>query len=103
MQLLLVQIEFLHFAVHLGGHLARLPQSLGLAGAVLIPLELRMHVLRLVDDELGRRLLQHGDAGGTLELLGGHRTAAPEDLLLVLAHDQEANAIGPMAFCRWTS
>jgi len=51
-------------------------------------------VVRLVDDELGRRLLEHGDAGGALELLGGHRAAAPQDLLLVLAHDQKANAIG---------
>lgn len=61
-ELLLVQIEAdaassLHLAVQFGGHLVRIPQRLRLAGAVLVPLELGVQVFRLVDDELGRRLL----------------------------------------------
>lgn len=74
--------------------LRQLVNGLRFAGTVFVALELGVHVLRLVDNELRWILLEHGDARRTLELLGGHRTAAPQYLLLVLTHNKEPDAIG---------
>lgn len=67
---------------------------LRLAGAVFIALKFSVHMLRLIDNEFGWVLFEHRDAGRTLELLGRHGTTAPQDLLLVLTHDQETYSIG---------
>lgn len=74
--------------------LRQLINRLRFAGTVFVALELGVHVLRLVNDELRWILLEHGNARRTLELLGGHRTAAPQYFLLVLTHNKEPDAVG---------